>query len=61
MIVALFTFLYILLGAGKIDCNFEHAMCSWTQDFRENFDWTRTNHGTPTVGTGPHGDHTSGR
>jgi len=61
MIVALLTFLYILVGAGNIDCDFGYGMCNWIQDLTDNFDWTRSNCGTPTVGTGPYEDHMSGR
>lgn len=33
-------------------------MCSWRQCQHHDFDWLIKAGGTPTVGTGPSGDHT---
>ncbi|XP_052230823.1 MAM and LDL-receptor class A domain-containing protein 1-like [Dreissena polymorpha] len=41
-------------------CNFETDFCLWGQDQNDQFDWTRINGSTQSVGTGPSGDHTSG-
>ncbi|KAL8608892.1 hypothetical protein ACOMHN_065230 [Nucella lapillus] len=45
---------------GSAACNFDASFCSWTQDKMDTFDWTRNRGSTPTIGTGPTGDHTSG-
>ncbi|PAA80981.1 hypothetical protein BOX15_Mlig025956g4, partial [Macrostomum lignano] len=42
------------------DCNFETGICSWTQAGDDDFDWTRNRGPTPTAGTGPTTDHTTG-
>ena len=49
------------LFGNNITCDFELSYCSWVQD-RENddFDWARNRGPTPTGGTGPDGDHTTG-
>ena len=35
-------------------------MCGFLQDKNDKFDWTRRKGPTPSSGTGPSGDHTSG-
>ena len=35
-------------------------MCGYTQESDDEFDWTRLNGPTPTSGTGPVVDHTTG-
>ncbi|XP_013397768.1 MAM and LDL-receptor class A domain-containing protein 1-like [Lingula anatina] len=39
-------------------CNFESGLCGWTQDTKDNFDWTRQQGATPSGTTGPSTDHT---
>lgn len=41
-------------------CSFSNSFCDWSQDKGDNFDWTRRNSPTPSRGTGPTRDHTSG-
>ncbi|XP_022097778.1 MAM and LDL-receptor class A domain-containing protein 1-like isoform X1 [Acanthaster planci] len=54
----------IFLEAGPCPastlCDFEFDFCGWTQDQTDNFDWTRSYGGTPSSGTGPTTDHTTG-
>lgn len=40
--------------------DFESGMGAWLQDAGDDFDWTRNSGGTPSVDTGPTGDHTTG-
>ncbi|XP_020619343.1 MAM and LDL-receptor class A domain-containing protein 1-like [Orbicella faveolata] len=35
-------------------------MCGFLQDKNDKFDWTRNKGGTPSTGTGPSADHTTG-
>uniref|UniRef100_A0A671VVP0 MAM and LDL receptor class A domain containing 1 n=1 Tax=Sparus aurata TaxID=8175 RepID=A0A671VVP0_SPAAU len=46
----------------ELQCNFEHGLCSWTQEQSggDVFDWTRTQGPTPSFNTGPWKDHTLG-
>ena len=44
-----------------ITCNFDVSMCDFVQDKNDKFDWTRRKGATPSSGTGPSGDHTSGK
>ena len=41
-------------------CDFETDVCGWTNVPGDNFDWTRDSTGTPSLGTGPSTDHTTG-
>jgi len=42
-------------------CDFETDMCKWTNTpSGDQFDWTRDSGGTPSLGTGPTTDHTTG-
>lgn len=41
-------------------CNFDTNICGWTQDKRDNFDWSRHRGSTGTAGTGPTNDHNGG-
>jgi len=47
-------------GGTIRSCDFEANVCGYTQDTTDNFDWTQTNRGTSTTGTGPSSDHTYG-
>jgi len=40
--------------------NFEAGLGAWSNVGGDNFDWTRDANGTPSSGTGPSGDHTTG-
>jgi len=40
--------------------NFETGFGQWTQSFTDGMDWTRLSGTTPSSGTGPAGDHTTG-
>lgn len=51
------------LHLGPDDCEFDAGVwCHWIQDETDSnpIDWERTSKPTPTFGTGPPGDHTSG-
>ena len=42
-------------------CTFDDpSMCGWRNIHGDNFDWTRSNGGTVSAGTGPRNDHTYG-
>lgn len=41
-------------------CDFETDTCSWKNVLGDNFNWTRDSGGTPSLGTGPSTDHTTG-
>ncbi|XP_071503079.1 MAM and LDL-receptor class A domain-containing protein 1-like [Diadema antillarum] len=43
-----------------IDCDFEYGVCGWVQETDDDFDWSRNNGSTPSLDTGPSGDHTTG-
>ncbi|XP_070566390.1 MAM and LDL-receptor class A domain-containing protein 1-like [Ptychodera flava] len=45
---------------GPDNCDFETGICDWSQVSTDDFDWTRFSGSTPTAGTGPSGDHTTG-
>ena len=46
-------------GLG-VSCSFESSICAWSQDITDQFDWFLASGSTPSVDTGPTGDHTSG-
>eukprot|EP00795_Rhopilema_esculentum_P007452 gene7452-13218_t len=47
---------------GPDDCEFENGMCGWVNETTgDQLDWQRLAGGTPSAGTGPTGDHTSGQ
>jgi len=46
---------------GDDTCDFEHGMCHYTQDTKDDFDWSRRYGGTPSGNTGPDADHTTSR
>ena len=41
-------------------CDFETDMCLWKNTVGDNFNWQRDSGGTPSLGTGPSSDHTTG-
>ena len=43
------------------NCTFENGICNWRQLTTDDFDWTRNKDNTGSVGTGPLGDHTTGK
>ena len=43
------------------NCTFETGLCNWRQLTTDDFDWTRNKDNTVSVGTGPLGDHTTGK
>jgi hypothetical protein len=43
-----------------LDCDFETDFCSWETKGFADFEWTRTSSKTPSLDTGPLGDHTTG-
>ncbi|XP_048582923.1 zonadhesin isoform X2 [Nematostella vectensis] len=50
-------------GLGPDDCEFEVDMCGWAQELnpqQNKFRWIRWTGPTPSGGTGPKGDHTTG-
>ncbi|XP_033751986.1 MAM and LDL-receptor class A domain-containing protein 1-like [Pecten maximus] len=44
----------------NLNCSFESGLCGYFQETADDFDWTLTNLSSPTVGTGPDRDHTTG-
>ncbi|XP_047128245.1 MAM and LDL-receptor class A domain-containing protein 1 isoform X1 [Hydra vulgaris] len=54
----------IVVSDGKCPptryCDFENGNCDWENILTDKFDWTRSNGGTSTFGTGPSTDHTTG-
>ncbi|KAK7488812.1 hypothetical protein BaRGS_00019947 [Batillaria attramentaria] len=47
-------------AGSPVDCNFDSGVCSYEQPRGDAFDWTRHSGRTPTTGTGPNTDHTTG-
>ncbi|EDV21956.1 uncharacterized protein TRIADDRAFT_59472 [Trichoplax adhaerens] len=45
---------------GPNDCNFTNGFCSWTNQPNTPLQFIRRNSSTPSFGTGPTGDHTTG-
>ena len=43
-----------------LDCDFENDFCSWKTKGLADFEWERTSSKTPSLQTGPPGDHTTG-
>ncbi|KAI8780792.1 MAM and LDL-receptor class A domain-containing protein 2, partial [Biomphalaria glabrata] len=44
-----------------LDCTFTGGdFCGYFESRTDDFDWTLTNHATPSLNTGPSGDHTTG-
>ncbi|KAM4771095.1 IgGFc-binding protein-like [Rhinophrynus dorsalis] len=41
-------------------CSFDADFCTWTQSIHDHFDWTRYRGSTPSTGSGPSFDHTTG-
>ncbi|KAJ8022855.1 MAM and LDL-receptor class A domain-containing protein 2 [Holothuria leucospilota] len=50
----------ILLTNSELNCTFEYGTCGYYQTAEDDFDWTRHQGSTPSSGTGPSGDHTTG-
>ncbi|EOD30531.1 hypothetical protein EMIHUDRAFT_232686, partial [Emiliania huxleyi CCMP1516] len=48
------------LLVGRLGCDFEVDTCIWNDTAPDGYTWTRTSGGTPSPGTGPSGDHTTG-
>jgi hypothetical protein len=47
--------------SDPLSCDFEDGvLCQYTQDTTDNFDWTRQQRNTASVGSGPTNDHTYG-
>ena len=53
--------LFSLLFSPGFSCNFDGDLCGFTQSRNDKFDWTQNSGSTPSGGTGPIGDHTSGK
>lgn len=43
-----------------LDCDFETDFCAWETKGLADFEWTRSSAQTPSISTGPPGDHTTG-
>lgn len=52
-------FAFNIAAPGQFSCPFDFGPCGWTQDKTDVFDWIKRSGATPTVGTGPTGDHTT--
>lgn len=50
----------ILLVIAATKCTFESNQCGWVNTDKDNFDWKRKQGRTPSYGTGPSVDHTTG-
>ena len=49
-------------SCSNIRCNFESNLCKWRNvKGEDNFDWTRNQGKTGSIGTGPSQDHTTGK
>lgn len=48
------------LPPSKWDCNFEQDFCNWNNSKEDDFNWWRQSGGSPSIGTGPTADHTTG-
>lgn len=46
------------LTVSLLTCNFEHGLCGWKQDKKDNFDWIIHQGHTTSSLTGPQYDHT---
>ena len=49
-----------LPGMVQLGCDFEVDTCACSDTAQDWYFWTRTSGGTPSYGTGPSGDHTTG-
>lgn len=49
-----------LLDSLPLECHFHTDVCTFTQDHFDNFDWVVQSGPTPTYGTGPNADYSSG-
>ncbi|CAG5896753.1 unnamed protein product [Menidia menidia] len=45
-------------SACNLDCTFDGSLCNWSQTATDAFDWSWNSGSTPTLMTGPSGDHT---
>uniref|UniRef100_A0A8C4RQ06 Transmembrane serine protease 15 n=1 Tax=Erpetoichthys calabaricus TaxID=27687 RepID=A0A8C4RQ06_ERPCA len=59
-IIHIYIYIYIYIYEEKINCSFEEGMCYWTQDLKNNGQWTRLNRGIFPPFSGPEFDHTFG-
>ncbi|KAJ8022862.1 MAM and LDL-receptor class A domain-containing protein 2 [Holothuria leucospilota] len=50
----------IFEGRRELNCTFDYGTCGYSQMAEDDFDWTRHQGATPSSGTGPSGDHTTG-
>ena len=44
----------------QLGCTFDFDNCGWSDTAPDGYSWTRTSGSTPSSGTGPSGDHTTG-
>lgn len=42
------------------DCTFETGFCNWNNSKEDDFNWNRQSGSSPSIGTGPTSDHTTG-
>ena len=49
-----------MIGNFETICNFDVSMCGFMQGINDKFDWTQHQGSTPSGGTGPSFDHTTG-
>jgi len=50
----------ISLAQGNVNCSFDAGYCGWSNDASSDIAWRNRNRKTPSGGTGPNSDHTSG-
>ena len=52
---------YIVAPVTEMNCSFDEDLCGWRQPQNiDYFNWIRKNGPTPSHGTGPASDHTTG-
>ncbi|XP_048242313.1 MAM and LDL-receptor class A domain-containing protein 1-like isoform X2 [Haliotis rufescens] len=49
-----------LQASKPVTCSFDNDMCTWIQMKNDDFDWTRYQGSTSSMGSGPQRDHTAG-
>ena len=48
------------VSIGSLNCTFENNFCNWKNKTNAIYNWIRNSGPTPSTGTGPFFDHTTG-